>query len=131
MATPLRLTLPLPPIANHLYAVVRGHKVKSKAAREYQATVQQIVRDLYLGEGDLPLPPYALEVHLYLKHDRDVGGEKALQDSLATALGFNDKVIKRLVVEKFEDKRNPRCEIALSEIEGAARQPRLGMEVPA
>lgn len=122
MTAPLRLTLPLPPISNHLYAIVNGHKVKSREARDYEGRVGEIVQDLGLTPSAIPLPPYELEVRLFLRHDRDVDGVKALLDSISTALGFNDKVIQKLVVEKFRDPRNPRCEVVLAEVQDAARQ---------
>jgi Holliday junction resolvase RusA-like endonuclease len=125
MASPLRLTLPLPPTTNRLYRVVNNHAVKSAEARAYEESVAQHVADLGIADAGGLLPPYALVIDLFLKHDRDVDSCKALQDAVSRALGFDDRLIVRLVVEKHQDKRNPRCEIALSEIEGAARQPRL------
>lgn len=125
MSTALRFSLPLPPTANNLYAIVNNRKVKSKEARDYEGLVLSMIEQRCIPESAIPTPPLALEVHLYLKYDRDVDGLKALQDSIAKALGFNDKVIEHLCVWKHRDPDAPGCEIALSEIEGVARQPRL------
>jgi crossover junction endodeoxyribonuclease RusA len=113
----LRLTLELPPTSNNLYAQVRGHRVKSKAGREYATYVaDQITAHGYVDHFGLNPGPLSLTIALYVKHDRDVDGCKALQDALASALGFNDKIIVELHVTKAVDKRNPRAEVRLAEL---------------
>jgi crossover junction endodeoxyribonuclease RusA len=114
---PLVLTLALPPTSNNLYAQVRGHRVKSKAGRQYATYVADEIQARGYVDHFGPNPgPLSLGIALYVKHDRDVDGCKALQDSLASALGFNDKIIVELHVTKAVDKRNPRAEVRLAEL---------------
>lgn len=110
---PIRLVFPLPPIENHLYATVNGRRVKSAEARQYELDVSVWTSFSGYGPRDVPDGPLSLTIALYLKWDRDVTGCKCLQDSLATALGFDDKRIARLVVTKAIDKTNPRAEVTL------------------
>lgn len=110
--------LPLPPSNNGLYAVARGRLIKSKAAREYQSLVgERVLADDAL-RGLTFRGPLQLEVTLFLARDRDVDGVKALQDSLAAAFGFDDRIIARLVVEKCVG-RVPGCVVTLTEWEAA------------
>jgi hypothetical protein len=103
----LSLKLDLPPIENHLYATVRGRRVKTKEARLYTEYVAQQVQAVQAREratGEtvfVPRFPLGLTITLVPTYDRDVSGNKVLQDALAAALGFNDKLITRLVVEKI------------------------------
>ncbi len=109
------LRLPLPPTENHLYATFKGRRIKSKAAREYEVLVGRAV--LAAGLAGVKFGgPVELSIRLYLSRDRDVTGNKALQDSLATAFGFDDKVIVRLVVDKQIDRARPRAEVQLREL---------------
>lgn len=113
----LRLTLRLPPTSNNLYSTVRGHRVKSKAGRDYAAYVADAIQaGGYVDHFGTSPGPLSLTIGLYVKHDRDVDGCKALQDALAAALGFNDKIIVDLHVTKAKDAANPRAEVRLAEL---------------
>lgn len=61
--------------------------------------------------------PLTLTMDFYFKtlwkKDED-GGIKIVQDMVFKALGLNDNLVKRLIVEKHADRENPRCEISLS-----------------
>lgn len=115
VARAVTFPLPLPPSNNGLYAVVRGRLIKSKAGREYERLVAERVRDDEALRGLAFTGPLQLEVFLFLRHDRDVDGVKALQDSLAAAFGFDDRIITRLVVEKCPG-REPGCVVTLTDL---------------
>lgn len=108
---PIRLVLPLPPTQNHAYHVDRGRLVKSGPSREYVNVVAFAAVSQHpavvIGDG-----PLALEVRWFLRRDRDIDGVKGLQDAVAAALGFDDRIIRRLVVEKFDAAEGePRVEV--------------------
>ncbi len=134
-----RATLPLPPGFNHSYDI-RKMKTKkgkwasslmssseAKAWKEEVAIIlsQQMIKNLdkavfeaiKYSESKRQKVLYTLTMDFYFeylfKKDEDMG-IKATQDAVFNALGINDNRVKRLEVEKFEDREYQRCEITVS-----------------
>lgn len=130
-----RANLPLPPGLNASYEVGSPHgKAQFFSSPELKAWKQevsdiityQVWRDInnndifnkiHKTEGLGQKMLYTLEMDFYFKtlfkQDEDMG-IKAMQDAVFNALGFNDNRVKRLEVEKFDDRVYQRCEIRLS-----------------
>ena len=109
------ITLPYPPSVNHLYATVRGRRVLSKEGRQYKATTAALA----YAAGVRPLAgDVTLIVHLYRpQKSGDLDNFlKSLQDALKGVAWIDDKQVKRIEAERFEDKLNPRAEILVKEI---------------
>lgn len=110
----------LPPIENNLYATIRmpgggTRRIKSASARAYAEHVGWKINASDAGGWYRAPGPLGLTIALYLKVDRDVSGNKCLQDAIAEALGFNDRIIFDLHVTKRVDKHetDPRAEVML------------------
>jgi crossover junction endodeoxyribonuclease RusA len=99
----IALTLPWPPSANNLHAVVRGRKVLSKAGRMYRELVALRVLELRpqpLGKARLTVQ---IDAHEPDKRRRDIANiEKAAIDSLTrTGLWDDDSQIDHLSIRRF------------------------------
>jgi Holliday junction resolvase RusA-like endonuclease len=113
----LSFTLPLGVSVNHMYAhTVRGVHL-TDAAREFKNAAGVIVRNAAQLAGGWQLPtdsPLFLHMQLYLPSRRrmDISNIiKITEDAIAEALGFDDRMIHKLVVERAGiDRQNPRCE---------------------
>lgn len=98
---PFKVTIPgQPPSVNHMYANSRGGgKHKAPGVEQYQTDAYRIARS---AKPSGPTPSGQLRVlywfHLSGSPDAD-NHFKALNDSLAMALGVNDKVFVPCVVE--------------------------------
>lgn len=117
----LRLSVPVPPTTNHLYATVNNRRVKTREAREYAELVRDRVWLWKQLHGDPPLPPYRLtiEVHAATNRRTDISNSiKCLEDGLFLGLQSNDKTVLEVIARVGEkDPLNPRAEITLEHVE--------------
>lgn len=119
VSLPLRVTLPVPPSVNGLYSTVRGHRVLSKAGRQYHKDAGWLTKEAaaVIGFDVQPLQRLELAIVLHWPDNRrrDLSNAvKCLEDSLAAALGFDDSTIDLLTVKRGEmDRSNPRAEVEL------------------
>ncbi len=104
----MTLTLPYPPSTNNAYATVRGRRVKSKAARQYGASVQaeclrQGASQRAAGwTGDTRLKVEVI-VHPPDRRRRDLANvEKLPVDSVFEWLGLDDSQIDELRLVRDE-----------------------------
>lgn len=99
------ITLPYPPAANNLYAVVRGRKILSAAGRIYQQTVRKTLME----QRTPPFMPdariaYELQVFPPDKRRRDLSNVlKAFEDALTKAgIWGDDSQVDYLVVRRMK-----------------------------
>lgn len=108
----MRVTLPFPPSTNHLYATSNGNRVLSKAGRQYKEFSARLAQEA----GFTPL---ACEVELSIdvyrpKRTGDLANrEKLVADSLTGLAWHDDSQIRRLVMERYECRDNPRVEVTV------------------
>lgn len=130
----IKLTLPLPISANMMYRTnpTTGKPQKTRAAKSYEKEVQKVIliasRDRSIPvEGRVKLYeelelPLLMDVTFYFpdlrKRDCD-NANKAVQDCVARAFGFDDSNIFDVFLHKRLDRENPRCEVVLYEVEEA------------
>ena len=102
----VRLSLPMPPSANHIYRRNRyGSVFLTEAAREYPERVQAAVIE-QIGNvlGILKHVAWVdLEatIHPPDKRRRDIDNVlKRLIDALAAVFGFNDAVVRKIVIKR-------------------------------
>lgn len=124
----LLLTVSLPPSVNHCYAnaTSSNRRVLTTEGKQYKRDVENQVaieassRKFKYAEGER----ISLSLNLYFADNRrDISNTvKLLEDAIASAIGFNDRVVDRLNVErKGFDKQNPRCEVTLMKICGVLK----------
>lgn len=115
----LRVSLPVPPSTNNLYATVRGRRVLTTEAREYKAHVGRHAFAASVLAHWRYQQPARLRVAVAFwypnRRRRDIDNLKALIDGLAAGLGFDDCVIDDLRITRAGiDKDNPRVEVEVS-----------------
>jgi crossover junction endodeoxyribonuclease RusA len=99
----IALTLPWPPAANNLHAVVRGRKVLSKAGRMYRELVAlRVLEQKTPSFGALPLT-VQIDAHMPDKRRRDLDNIlKAALDSLTRAgVWDDDSQIHHLSIRRY------------------------------
>jgi crossover junction endodeoxyribonuclease RusA len=122
----LRLTLPLPPSINSQYVTVGRRRVLSKDAKSFKSDVNKLIGNLRTT-GKIPIQLEAelqksllgvyLTFHFETPFRRDLdGGLKIALDSLAEALGFDDRMVVDLHLVKQMDTLNPRLEVEIETI---------------
>jgi Holliday junction resolvase RusA-like endonuclease len=110
----IRLTLPYPPSTNARLAFYKGRTLLSSEARAYKLAVKARC-------NALKLKPLTGDVHLTLdlyrpRKSGDISNRiKTIEDALEGFAYVNDSQVARLTVNRFEDKKNPRCEVSVSE----------------
>jgi crossover junction endodeoxyribonuclease RusA len=122
----LRLTLPLPPSINNQYVTVGRRRILSKEAKTFKRDVRKLIDRLRLS-GKIP-PTIEAELqgsllgaylifHFETPFRRDLdGGLKIALDSVAEALGIDDRMVVDLHLVKQMDTLNPRLEVELETI---------------
>lgn len=110
------LTLPYPPSLNRLYRTVKGRMLLSSAGRAYKlecfcVAKQQNAKKL---KGELIVKIDAYRPRKTGDLDNVL---KGLLDSIQGVCYENDSQIVEIFARRFDDKKNPRIEIILSEKE--------------
>lgn len=107
----MKVVLPLPKPTNAMYRH-HGHTVYMIAnGKEWLTSSLWNLKTLYKP----PQQPTELYIRYYLKRDRDVDGSHKIILDLFEKAGWytNDNIVKKLTLEKFVDKVNPRVEVEL------------------
>jgi len=106
MNRPLMFTSGIPPSTNTAYFNVPGRgRVLSEAARTFkELAIYNCLRAAKKQDWHyVPDTPLQLKLVLHFNHNgkRDLSNRiKLIEDALAQALGFDDKMIHRLIVER-------------------------------
>ena len=108
------LSLPLPPPINRMYRFGKGNWYKTKEVRDWE----QEAGWMCVGILKTISRKCRIDIHLYLKRDRDIDGSlKILLDLLESMqIIKNDSLVYKLDVEKEFDKDNPHVEITIKEL---------------
>lgn len=109
------ITLPYPPPLNNLYATVRGRRVLSEEGRSFKARAGLLA----LAEGLRPTSA-EVEVAVAIHRPRKAGDLdnflKVILDSMTGVAWHDDKQVRKITAERFEDKENPRAVISIQEV---------------
>ena len=93
--------------------------IKSKKALVFERDVQlQAKKIKQMLEGDL-----MIEADIYYSSRRPDLDESILLDALQGIWYQNDRAFKHKVIRKFLDKKNPRCEVTVTEIDWDEKKP--------
>jgi crossover junction endodeoxyribonuclease RusA len=122
----LHLTLPLPPGINNQYVQAGKKRVLSAGAKKFKVDVLKLISSLRERPSWDPLVESAIRrslVGMYMtfyfetpmKRDLD-GGLKIAIDSVAEALGFDDRTVVDLHLTKQIDPLRPRLELDIETI---------------
>lgn len=108
------ITLPYPPSANRYWRNVDGKTLKSAEARAYQTSAGWSAK--LQGVACL-LGDVEVEIRVYRPAQRgDLDNcLKIILDALKGICYEDDKQIVKITAERFDDKDNPRVEIAITE----------------
>lgn len=120
----IAFTLPIGPSVNNMYVLTSRGVRLSDNAKKFKVDACLIVRSAANVQGGWPYPasaPLFLHLRLFV-HDKrraDISNViKCAEDAIADALGFDDRHVQRLLVERIGvDKANPRCEVVLQVLE--------------
>lgn len=122
----LSLNLPLPPSINSQYVTVGRRRVLSKEAKTYKSDVRKHIDRLRTSgqisvtlEHELrsALLGVYITFHFETPFRRDLdGGLKIALDSVAEALGIDDRMVVDLHLVKQMDSLNPRMEMEIETI---------------
>ncbi len=125
----MKLVLPIPPNGNN-YRGIRVIRVGARyvpqfflrpAAKKYhQDTAKYALASGHFPFNDSTLVSVSLRVFRARKSGDLEGFMKVLLDSLEGIAYANDKQIKRIVAECFDDRDNPRVEVEVLPIEVSA-----------
>lgn len=125
--TTLRLTLPLPPSINQQYVVVGKRKrVLSKVANTWKKDAHKALSMMRDKSVISPVEEHAFQTNLLgvymtfyfatpMRRDID-GGVKITLDTIATALGFDDRNVVDMHLTKQIDPLHPRVEVEIETI---------------
>jgi len=119
----LDVTLPMPPSTNQVYRRAKQGKLfmtaEGRLFKEAAGLMLSVAAHRIRGNTFHVGQRFALTLRLHFADDRrcDLDNRiKLVQDALADALGFDDRHIHRLTVERGEsDPARPRCELTLKE----------------
>lgn len=112
----MNFTLPLSPTTNHMYGH-SGHRIyKTKESIEWEREAQAIILSTK-GRKKLTGNVY-VGVEFFLKRERDLDNNKLLYDALQdNGIIDDDRQITHLNIKKYMDKKNPRIELEVVEID--------------
>jgi crossover junction endodeoxyribonuclease RusA len=110
----MKLTLPYPPSANSLTAVVRGRRVKTREHRRYVVAVASVASKAGVKVLEGPL---VLRVDVYRPRKQgDLSNTiKAIEDALKGLAYRDDSQIIEIRARRFDDKLEPRVEVEVEE----------------
>lgn len=115
------VTFPYPPQANNRLAVVNGHITKTKEAKDYISEAKDIARSAYPQPFSVPVV-----VTMDVYRPRRVGDLdnlfKNLFDALTGVAYTDDELIVEIHARRFDDRRNPRVEIWIEEVQAVLRE---------
>lgn len=117
-AAQIKLTLPLPPSANRLWRMdKRGFMRKSQEARDYYelAGLEAIRQGATIRSCDVAV---TLKVYRARKSGDLDNRIKPLLDALQGVVYYDDKQVVEIHAFRFDDKKNPRIEITIEDLEG-------------
>lgn len=108
----LFLTLPYPPSANRYWRNWQGRMVKSAEARAYQKDIQQRFNVQSFDDCMVELT-----INLYRpKKTGDLDNFLKVSIDALKGVCFNDdKQVRKITAEMFDDKSNPRVEITIKQ----------------
>lgn len=125
--TTLKLTLPMPPSINNQYVVVGKRKrVLSKVANTWKKDATRALQMMRDKSIISPVEEHAFQTNLLgvymtfffstpMRRDLD-GGVKITLDTIATALGFDDRNVVDMHLTKQIDPLHPRVEVEIETI---------------
>lgn len=110
-----RIAIPFPPSANRYWRKFNNRMVISKEAREFKKAVSLIFhRGNFFSLGN-----NLIELNIELYRPKKIGDLdnylKVTIDSLNGLFFDDDKQIKKLTAERFDDKLSPRVEIVIAQ----------------
>lgn len=117
---PVRLTLPLPPNANHYRGI--NYEQRRVFVREEGEAYHRTVAGLALAAGlrtPLAGPVHITKLHVYrARRAGDLDGfEKVLFDALQGSVYANDKqIVAKDGIRLLDDKANPRVELEVRSV---------------
>lgn len=116
----LAFTVRRPVSLNHAYATAaNGKRVLTTVARDYKHHVGWTAKVAALMNEWQPSPAYTLTIRIWFASKRraDIDNTvKLTADAIAETLGFDDRLIQRIVIERAGiDKVDPRGEIVLED----------------
>ena len=106
-------TLPYPPSTNNLFRTDGRYRVKTREAIAYAKTAAAMA----LAAGVRPLVgPVTVNIDVYRpRRSGDLDNRlKAVIDSLKGIAWADDEQVDVIIARRFEDKKNPRVEIAVA-----------------
>ena len=107
------LILPVPPSVNHYWIRTRKGSALSEAGRTYKALVALQCRAMNLA----PIQTGTLGLHIAVYRPAKRGDIdnylKGILDALKGYVFNDDSQVVKLIVERFDDKANPRVEVEL------------------
>lgn len=129
-------TLTVPPSVNHIYHLgCRGGRVNVRVSDEYASWQQIVVAEMFnQAVPKYAIPPTKVEfiIHYhfeYVRSDLD-NYNKALLDAVAKRMGFNDSRVYHIDAWKHVDKKFPRVEVTVRDMETPCRKKRGKTRVP-
>jgi len=105
------IVLPFPPSANRYWRNWQGRMVKSQEARDYQALIKQTCKAFSYGNQEVSLDILFYRFNKSRNLDNCL---KVMIDALEGICYDNDKQVKGLYTDIFDDKKNPRADIIIS-----------------
>ncbi len=121
----MTVTLPYPPTVNHLYSTIRGRRVLSSEGREFKARAGWMA----VAQGMKPVGgTVTLTVNVYRpRRAGDLDNVlKAIQDSLKGIAWDDDSQVVAIHAYRFDDPKNPRVEVEISNTETGEEEGRAG-----
>lgn len=112
----MNFVLPLCPTTNSMYSKSRYGVYKTQEARNWEKEAQVAILQTK-GRKTLTGSVY-VGIEFFLKRDRDVDNLKLVLDALEdNQIVKNDSQVVHLNIKKYVDKKNPRIEVQVEEVE--------------
>lgn len=120
----LAFTLPLGVSVNAMYSISFSGVRLTDAARTFKKNATMIARNAANTQGGWKYPadtPLFLHMRIYFPNNKRADLSNLIkvgEDSIADGVGFDDRYVYRLVVERGGvDPKNPRCEVILAALD--------------
>lgn len=107
--------LPLPETTNNAYRSSGRHWYKSEKAKAWEDTAGYLVSSAW--DKKQFTDNVSVEIYIHVNRDRDIDGSLKPILDLFQRIGVykNDKQVKKMMVEKSQDKLNPRVEVTIGD----------------